>query len=310
MDDWSTLEGLSDEHCEALLVALDKPQNVVHIGELSDELGWTVNDAVDVVRDLRGSGLAERDTSAAGEMTLSARGRRITRMLRDSRVSGVARRDAVQGALLQWLVGHREYTHLVGFFGHDDASAFGSAFSDDEIREAAEYLGSKGLIETLGTRQVGVLRARITPDGCAAAAAGRRVSHVLGMRHAPASYVDNRADTYIANSTVGAVQSGGTGNVQHVTMSLSSDQRAQVVNEVSELIRQLDAADLKGAEPVRSALEAVRVEAQAGTKESLGHKILAAVSAAFCQRDNQVRRHRPAGSGGHRGLMPSALRGR
>ena len=281
MDDWTTIEQLDEEHCEALVAALGKSGGIVQLGELRDELGWTHNQAVEITGELRQDGLAEEEQSAVCELTFNARGRRIARMVLDSRASGVARRDAVQGALLRWLVGHREYTPLAGFFGHDDASAFGSAFTDDEIRDAAEYLQSRGLIESVGTRQVGILRAKITPDGRAVAASGRRVSQSLGGHLAPATYVDNRVATSIVSSTVGAVQSGGTGNVQHVTMRLSTDQRSQVVNEVSELIRQLDAVDMKAAEPVRRALEVVKAEAQTGTKESLGHKILAAVSAAF-----------------------------
>ena len=48
MDDWTTIEQLDEEHCEALVAALGKSGGIVQLGELRDELGWTHNQAVEI----------------------------------------------------------------------------------------------------------------------------------------------------------------------------------------------------------------------------------------------------------------------
>lgn len=101
-----------------------------------------------------------------------------------------------------------------------DAGALG--MTDDELKAAAKYLDGKGLVEVVHVMDEGVVL-RLTNAGIDEIESTIRNPNQRTDHFAPV--VINVVNTWIENSSVGAVQIDGDGNSAGVTQTLQKDAR-------------------------------------------------------------------------------------
>lgn len=244
---------------EEVLLAIMEAGGEARPGSLARGTGLDPRDLAEVGEELRSMGLARRDASLAGEVTLTHQGKQVAQHISRSRDSGPDRADAVRRGILQWLTEtpNAEATdHLVET---ESATAYGKPFTAEEVEAETEYLQSKELLAGVNTWGGGLYRPEITPEGRAALRSGIPVEEYI--RGGSAYYHQQINSTSFGGDNYGGVQTGGSGNVMHSTVNLNQDQRRFVQDEVGQLLRRLDTeASTVDAEPVRKALETVLTE--------------------------------------------------
>lgn len=280
MDVRGIMSEIRGSQIEDVLVQVATLGGSSHLQPIEQALGIDRRDLGGVSKDLRDLGLAHRETSMAGEVDLTHHGKRVAEEVRQSRAHGQYRVDAVQVALLQWLQTASPKS-VDEFIGHDDATAYGQDFSEAELVEAAQYLEHKDLIRGIAASgSPTVLRPDLTPEGRAVLRSGRPVSEALGAA-TPPSFVDRSNSTTVGGNNYGAVQTG-TGNEQHMTVTLTQQQRGDVSEEVASLLQQLEDRQVEGAQPLREALQELRTlsESPTATEERVRSSIGLAIATA------------------------------
>lgn len=268
------MERLSESQKDALLVALGQPNGTAQLADLRNEAGLDHDEAIEVSRELRGLGLAQSDVSPVEETALTTRGTRVAGMVRDSRQSGPDRADTVQGAFLAWLTEQPQpAAGPLAFLNSRQADAAAAPFSEDEAYEAVDYLESKGLVESLGSRRAdGRLNVvRVTPEGRAALRSGQPVSRYLSQGQG--SHVDNRFSNTFNNSPLhGSAVQTGIGNQQEVHIAWR--QREEFVAAVDRVLEQVQDDPLRG-ELLELRDTAAQPDASQGTVRDMFIRVLA-----------------------------------
>lgn len=236
-------------------------------------LGVREHKAVEVQRHLDRLGVIGEESDNES-LCLNLRGAHVAENIARSRANGPDRRDAVQRAFLQWLADGVKPGRPVDFHGQPTATAFGTAFTVEEIKNAAQFLLDHSLIEGFQS-MAGLQGPTITYEG------GYALHHsgliVDFLKRGGSTTYDNRNTTHIGDgNTIGGVQTGGHDNT--LTVNLSVEQRAQVLGLVGGLLRTLDEADVDTAD-LRTAVEAIQKEAtsEGATKASLKERIFQAL---------------------------------
>ena len=160
----------------------------------------------------------------------------------------------------------------------ETATAYGVPFTAVEIDQATEFLADKGLINIVSTLQTRGRRPEITSEGRYALHHHGTVAEFVKSGGSSTTY-DQSSNVSVTGGSNVAVQSGGQGNVQTVTQTLSVDSRIQILAKVSELLNAVpDDADPS----VRMAIEKIRDEAASdkSTIATMKDKALAAMVAA------------------------------
>ena len=139
----------------------------------------------------------------------------------------------------------------------ETATAYGVPFTAVEIDQATEFLADKGLINIVSTLQTRGRRPEITSEGRYALHHHGTVAEFVKSGGSSTTY-DQSSNVSVTGGSNVAVQSGGQGNVQTVTQTLSVDSRIQILAKVNELLTSLPG----DADPsVRAAIEDFRDEA-------------------------------------------------
>lgn len=247
--------------------------------------GGSQADASRVAQRLRDLGLAEPPSSMTGTVTLSLDGRNLALKIKQARLNGPERWDAVERAIVTDLVQN----------GSRNASDWGVVSVDGKEIEAYERVNAmqrlsdwRYLTGIRAEEYDGFVRIDVTPKAHEVAG----IDGLLADHHRPAassSYHYSSSTTFGDGNTVGAVQTGGSGNTQQVSQTLAMDQRALVLAQVGGLLRSLEDAegDTSG---VRSAVEAIKDEASSdnATPESLKDRIVQALVVAGASEGGKV----------------------
>lgn len=282
MDVRGTASQFSGTPAEDVLLAVMKAGGESGRGAVREAASVDDGDLVDIVQELRSLGLVREDPSMAGEIELTSRGKQVAEEAARSRTSGPARADAVRRGILAWLADNPYAGTTEEFVGTAEATAYDLPFTATEVSRQTDYLHSKGLISgtgAMGEMGAVLLRPEVTPEGDAALISGTPIEvYVRGG----GSYYDQSNTTSFGGDNYGGVQTG-SGNVQHVTVNLSREERTEVEREVDALLDRLDQEDDGSVETVREALVAVRTEARAetATPSTLRDKMAIAMSAAL-----------------------------
>ncbi|HMM94396.1 hypothetical protein [Phycicoccus sp.] len=236
-------------------------------------LGVREHQAVEVQRHLDRLGVIGEESDNES-LCLNLRGTHVAESVVRSRASGPDRRDAVQRAFLQWLADGVEPGRPVDFHGQPTATAFGTAFTVEEIKHAAQFLLDHGLIQGFQS-MAGLQGPTMTYEG------GYALHHsgliVDFLKRGGSTTYDNSNTTHIGDgNTIGGIQTGGHDNT--LTVNLSVAQRAQVLGLVGGLLRTLDEAGVDAAD-LRTAVEAIQKEAasEGATPGSLKKRIFQAL---------------------------------
>ncbi|WP_082807493.1 hypothetical protein [Janibacter terrae] len=278
MDDNAVMDRLRGTEEEAALLAVAEGGGQVWPGAVDKVTGGrraTVG-AVSALQDL---GLVDREQSAAYEVTLTRRGRRVAERITDSRTDGRDRADAVRLGLLRWLKARTERPGTADLYAEDEeATAYGVPFTVEEIRHAVAFLREHSLIVGTGSMQGPFLRPGLTPEGRNAVDSGLAVSdHVRG---GPSSQTFNNTANFHGGNVAG-VQVGGQGNSMDVVMTVTNEERTQVLAGLAEVCQTLDDAGVTSPE-VREAVEAIHEEAAKpdASRPALRERITEAVAVA------------------------------
>lgn len=181
---------------------------------------------------LRSLGLAEGEPSLAGEVHLTRLGRRVAEMVMQSRTRGEDRWDAVTKAVAARVIEGPTHDWRVPMV--DDVQV-----TEDELTVAIDRLKRWGCLQSIERWQGGIARA-LPLD---------RIHEVPGVvgplkdhfEGAGISSVDNSVhnSSHIVNSTVGGVQTGGSGNTQHVAQTISMEDRVHVLASVGKILAEI-----------------------------------------------------------------------
>ena len=215
---------------------------------------------------------------------LNSEGRRLADMIVRSRINGPDRWDSVQRGLLAW-IGEATCNATSDYISTETATAFGFPFTVVEIDQATDFLADKGLIDIARTFQARGLRPAITAEGRYALHHHGTVAEFVKSGGSSATY-DHSSNVSVTGGSNVAVQSGGQGNVQNVTQTLSVDSRIQILAKVNELLNAVpDDADPS----VRIAIEKIRDEAASDKSPiaTMKDKALAAMVAAVVTEAGQ-----------------------
>lgn len=215
---------------------------------------------------------------------LSAFGTRVAKLVKASLLGGQRRADIVQRKLLQWLT-HAEPTSIQDFNGLPEASDAGVAFTPEEIENAAELLSERGFMRAFNTLAGSWLRPEITADGRAALMSNVLIADYGRPNPSPITYDYSSRVSFGDHATTGGVISGGQGNTQHITQTITGQQAKEVSDKASELLEIVDLlpADVE-TEPLRESLEQLKAAATEAkpisTLNGLTQKALAAAASA------------------------------
>lgn len=277
MDVQTTTRKIRGTSIEEVLLFVAAAGGESHLRPIEEAAGIERRDVGEVAGYMRDLGLARRDQSMAGEVTLTHLGKQVAETVERSRRTGQYRADAVQGALLTWLEAAKFAKSTDEFGGHADAIAHGLPFTESEISEATAYLRSKEFVGGVDSWGGTLFRPEVTPEGRAALRSGEPVSE-FRKTGAHASYYDQSNSTTFGGDNYGGVQTGHN-NVQHVTVTITQDQRSMVFEKVDSLLGELRAGEVEGANPVEETLQAVRAEV--ASSQATQHSIRDAIAVAI-----------------------------
>ncbi|MBC9819702.1 hypothetical protein [Terrabacter sp. MAHUQ-38] len=211
---------------------------------------------------LRELSLAEGEPSAVAEVTLTYIGKKVAAVSRKSRTNGLARMEAVQRGLLEWLEDAGHPADVSVYLRDERATAFGVPFTKTEVDQATAYLVEQGLMKVLGSNASWALRPELTPRGRNALHSDGTVQDYAEGSGGDTTVNDQRYSWSVSGGTVTGVQQGGSHNTQHVALHLTHDERTQVLQVVDKALSGLPAAD--DVRPLRQALESIRDDAETG----------------------------------------------
>jgi len=239
---------------EDALVALGAAGGTLSHGDLASAIGSDTYGAHEVYLELERLGLI--GAASYDGVPLNSEGRRLADMIVKSRINGPDRWDAVQRGLLAW-IGGATRNATSDYISTETATAFGVPFTAVEIDQATEFLADKGLIDIVSSLQVRGIRPSVTSEGRYALHHHGTVAEFVKTGGYPITD-DHSSKVSVTGGSNVAVQSGGLGNVQTVTQTLSIDSRMQILAKVNELLTSLPG----DADPsVRAAIEDFRDEA-------------------------------------------------
>ncbi len=262
---------------DGLLATFDAGEQA-HVSTIEAAIpGGNAFDASRVAQTLRDLGLAEQWSSLAGEVTLTHNGRVLAQKIKQSRLNGPERWDAVERAIIADLIERRmRNANDWGVLTVD-----GKDVDDAERANAMQRLSDWGYLTGVSVAEAdGFVRIDVTPK--AAQVAG--IDGFLEDHHnagGGSSHHFSNSTTFGDGNTIGAVQTGGQGNTAKVLQNITTDLRAQVLAEVGGLLRSLDKADGDTTD-LRASVEAVRDEAASdeATRTSLKDRVVNALVVA------------------------------
>jgi hypothetical protein len=260
---------------EGALVALGAAGGTLSHDDLASAIGSDTYGTHEVYLELERFGLV--DGADYDRIPLNSDGQRLADMIVRSRTNGPDRWDTVQRGLLAW-IGAAMRNATSDYISTETATAFGVPFTAVEIAQATEFLDSKGLIVILTILQTQSRNPTITSEGRYALHHHGTIAEFVKSGGSSTTY-DQSSNVSVTGGSNVAVQSGGQGNVQTVTQTLSVDSRIQILAKVSELLTALPAnADAS----VRTAIEKIRDEAASdkSTIATMKDKALAAMVVA------------------------------
>lgn len=289
---------MNDHEIQAQLRGTDAERVLVAVceegvGEVSlqfqEATAGDVSLARQAVRDLQELHLAEQERSLEGELTLTTLGIRVGSQIAKSRLNGPDRWDAVQHAVLRYVVTNKP-SRASDIVGTDAGVVDGRPATEEEVAIAVEYLVDHDLLKVIGSAQIRDLRPSITTNGRYAIEEPNIRNFVdRGFRGVTLNN-DYRTQTHISGGNVGAVTSG-QGNKTTVHQKITIHQQSQVVQITQQILDQLPPVGDKETAPLRAEVVALQEEANsdAPDRESMASRAgKAALLAASTEAGRKV----------------------
>ncbi len=166
--------------------------------------------------------------------------------------------------------------------GNEEATAFGVAFTDQEVYRAAEWLAGKDLIKAGGGAwgMQHLMLPKITAEGIEAIDAAGLISDWVRSGAGSMTYQDNRTSIGDGAVIAGWAQ-GGQGHRFEVTQTITKDGRNEFADGLAAVVSRLTDEGERG--DLTERLTALEHDArnEAVPKDSLGSRLLTAVAVAW-----------------------------
>lgn len=269
------MKQIQDTRAEEALITAFNVGGQASLSDIEESVGDQMN-AIECAEYLRSLGLAQKETSIAREVTLTSTGKDVAELIEASRSSGAARRAAVQLGILRWLSLPNSYSGSTeGFVNTDEATAYGTPFTEQEIHDETEWLLDKNLIK--GTKAWGgtIVRPEISSQGRDVLDSGERPGDFLRMGTQTTTFDQSSHSINVAHSQNLAIQQGGANNYQKVDQNNQQSWNEEVAAHLETLINQLStdasvsASELKELRNIKA-----ETESEAATKETIMSKFL------------------------------------
>lgn len=255
------IRGTDAQRMLLALDAADQPLGPMAAGEAIGVDHRAAVAAGTVLADLK---LVGGERSAARELTLNSQGLAVAARIRQSLASGPERWDAVQRAIVKAVLSEED---------DDVAEVDGIPVTEPERLLVIAKLEEWKLVKV--TRESGGMPIALFPRDLIYEVQG--IEGLLRDHYERnGSVTDNRNTTNIHGSTVGAVQTGGHGNVASGNEAVGASERSQILLLAGQAASALDAeapASLREAiEEIREAAAQPEVEKQ-GLRSKIGHAL-------------------------------------
>lgn len=269
------MKQIQDTWAEEALITAFNAGGQASLSEIERNVGDQMR-AIECAEYLRSLGLAQKETSIAREVTLTSTGKDVAELIEASRTSGAARRAAVQLGVLRWLSVPNSYPGSTeDFVNTDEATAYGTPFTEQEIHDETEWLLDTNLIK--GTKASGgtILRPEITSQGRDVLDSGERPGDFLRMGTQNTTFDQSNHSINVAHSQNLAIQQGGVNNYQKADQKNQQSWNEEVAAYLETLINQLSTDTSVSAEELAE-LKNIKAEteSEAATKETIMSKFL------------------------------------
>lgn len=223
--------------------------------------GLSESSAAEGAQKLRDMGLAVREVSLAGELELTDLGVETAERAVRSRHDGPDRWDAVQRAMLRFVLEKSPGRAFEVVSEPVDERPV----TEDEAELASDYLITHGLLRAFSTDQADDIHPTVTTKG-------RYAIHEPNIREYVERGFVSVANDYSTNTTVSggtvAAVTGGTGNTTNVTQTISADERTQILTLVDQVLEGLPESSEDTA--LRSEMQELKTEAASPTASKTG----------------------------------------
>lgn len=257
---------------ETVLLAVHEAGGEAHFSTASAAAGdgWAASGGEETLRRL---GLLQPWQSLAGEIALSADGKTVAQRILQSRESGEDRHDAVTRAIAKAALNASTDD------GWRVTEVDGRPVTDDEIALVLDRLERWQCAKPL--RAWGGVVLRLLPRDRM-----REFPSVPGLlrdryESGPSSYIDHSTTntTSVTGGTIGGIQTGGTGNTQHISQTISGAEQAELLAAIGQVLAALDA---EPNDRVRAEVEVIKGEVVDGkaSKHTIRDKVQTALITA------------------------------
>lgn len=276
MNDQDIMREIRGSDEERLLLALEAADGPLGPSSAATAIGTDERTALLADQRLEHLGLVSPDKRAVHVIALTSRGHAVAARIRQSRMTGPERWDAVQRAIVRAVLSDAD----------DEVSDVdGAPVTEEERRLAITKLEDWRLVNV--TRESGGMPILLIPQDRIYEVAG--IDGLLADHYErKTAHADNRITTTFGDgNTVGGVQAGGVGNVQNVTQTVGPSERAQILALVASALAEVGD---DGPVALRQALDAIKDEAAQDQphRESLKSKIVQGVVVAGASAASQT----------------------
>lgn len=269
------MKQIQDAWAEEALITAFNAGGQASLSEIEQSVGDQMR-AIECANFLRSLGLAQKETSIAGEVALTSTGKDVAELIEASRTSGAARRAAVQLGILRWLSIPNSYPGSTqDFVNTDEATAYGTPFTEQEIHNETEWLLENNLIKGAKSLQDTILRPEISSQGRDVLDSGERPGDFLRMGSQNTTFDQSSHSINVANSQNLAIQQGGVNNYQKADQKNQQSWNEEVAAYLETLINQLSTDTSVSASELNELRDIkTETESEAATKETIMSKLL------------------------------------
>jgi hypothetical protein len=225
---------------------------------VADVLGLQALDAAKACHRLEDLGLVDFDGSLAARVRVSLDGREAAKRLLADRTSGKNRRAALRTAMLNWL-SDSEPTRVDSMpdFAHTPgATLHGTTFTDQEIVNETTFLSEQGLIEGIKAWGGPLMRPSLTAHGRDCVDRFNSDVNAWLSSRDRGSFTHNQ--TTISDSPGAQSMSGSPGGQQTATVTVTADNRRQLLQFADQIADQIVGLPAKVAPDTKAGVEELR----------------------------------------------------
>jgi hypothetical protein len=207
---------------------------------VADALGLQALDTSKACHRLEDLGLVDFDGSLAARVRVSLDGREAFKRLLADRTSGKNRRAALRTAMLNWLSDSAptKVGSMAEFVQTPGATLHGITFTDQEILGETVFLSEQGLIEGIEVAETeDLLNAHLTAHGRDCVDRFDSDVNVWLASRERGSFTHNQ--TTISGSPGAQSMSGSPGGQQISTVTISADNRRQLLQIADQIAEQI-----------------------------------------------------------------------